>query len=132
MFKMEENSNNKTCGECRYFEVDAVAATCEKRLCICDDDTPACKKFEQKPLTNGDIIQQGGNRAIAKFAYKTARTHICGTCAFATIENGRYVCTAKDGQSCVDGIEAWLNAPADCVGKDTDVLTKESEGNDEP
>ena len=46
--------SNKTCGECKHFEVDAVAATCEKKLWICDNNTPACENFEQKPLTNGD------------------------------------------------------------------------------
>jgi hypothetical protein len=76
-------------------------------------------KIVEKPKpTNGDVIRQGGNRAIAKFAYKTARTHICGTCAFATIENGRYKCTAEHGQSCIDGIESWLNAPAESEGED--------------
>jgi hypothetical protein len=70
-------------------------------------------KIVEKPKpTNGDVIRQGGNRAIAKFAYKTARTHICGTCAFSQLEEGRYKCTAEHGQSCIDGIEAWLNAPA--------------------
>lgn len=49
--------NNKTCGECKHFEVDAFAATCEKQRWICDDDTPACNKFKPKVITNGDKIR---------------------------------------------------------------------------
>lgn len=40
---------NKTCGECKHFEVDTVTAVCEKKRWICDDDAPACNRFEQKP-----------------------------------------------------------------------------------
>jgi hypothetical protein len=109
--------SNKTCGVCKHCANQKIIATC-KHIGIVTGDIPACSKFEQRVITNGDVIRQDGNKAIAKFAYKTARTHICGVCAFSTIEQGRYVCTAKDGLSCVDGIEAYLNAPAESEGED--------------
>ena len=46
--------NNKTCRECRHFEVDVVAATCEYKFWICDDNTPACKMFEPRVVTSID------------------------------------------------------------------------------
>jgi hypothetical protein len=112
---------NKTCGECKYF------SKYENKCCLLVGrgvtyaDSDGCMSFVQKlpkVITNGDVIRQGGNRAIAKFAYKTARTQICGVCSFSTIEKGSYKCTAQEGQSCVDGIEAWLNAPAESEGKE--------------
>jgi hypothetical protein len=118
--------SNKTCGECTHYLAEMFH--CQKNDVMAESFN-TCEDFEPKVITNGDRIQQGGNRAIAKFAYKTAQTRICGMCAFATIENGRYVCKSKDGQSCVDGIEAWLNAPADAP--DTNVATKGSEGKDD-
>jgi hypothetical protein len=57
---------NKTCGECKHFEVDVVAATCEKKLWICDDNAPACDEFEPKPATNGDVIRQMSNEELAQ------------------------------------------------------------------
>lgn len=107
---------NKTCGECKHFSCSDEGQCMDDKWTFCDSD--ACNKFQSKVITNGDVIRQGGNKATAKFAYKTARTHICGVCAFSTIEQGKYVCTAKDGLSCVDGIEAYLNAPAESEGKD--------------
>lgn len=43
--------SNKTCGECRFFEVDEIAAKCEKRCVICGDDIPACEYFEMEEPT---------------------------------------------------------------------------------
>ena len=104
---------NKTCGECKHFEVDIVAAKCEKKLWICDDDTPACKKFEQKPLTNGDVIRQGGNQALAEFKSELP----CAICAYANTG-----CFAPAGRQsdCKSGILAWLDAPAKERDDDTD------------
>lgn len=58
---------NKTCKECKHFEVDTVSAVCEKKRWICDDDAPACNRFEQKPkMTNGDKIRQMSNEELAE------------------------------------------------------------------
>jgi hypothetical protein len=48
---------NKTCGECKHFEVDTVSAVCEKKRWICDDDAPACNRFEQKQTLFDQITQ---------------------------------------------------------------------------
>jgi hypothetical protein len=47
---------NKTCGECRYFEVDRIAAKCKKGCVICGDDMPACEYFEMEEPTVFDRI----------------------------------------------------------------------------
>ena len=48
---------NKTCGECKHFEVDTVSAVCEKKRWICGDDAPACNRFEQKSTLFDRITQ---------------------------------------------------------------------------
>ena len=73
-------NTKKTCGECKHFEVDVVAATCEKKLWISDDNTPACKKFERKPITNGDVIRQGNNRKLAEIFGKLDNGNKCKYC----------------------------------------------------
>ena len=40
-------SNHNTCGECKHVEVDVVAATCEKKFCVCDDNAPAEARGEE-------------------------------------------------------------------------------------
>lgn len=95
---------NKTCGECKHFEVDAVAATCENKLWICDDNTPACKKFEQKPLTNGDVIRQMSNEELVAF-FITRDASYC--VPDACLED----CEAS--KECEDHWLRWLNAPAE-------------------
>lgn len=104
--------NNKTCGDCRFLESAKKIGVCDKmNFCLCPSELPACSKFERKVVTNGDRILQGGNRALAQFAYMSLR--ICRMCTFSQLEEGRYECAAEHGQSCIDGIEAWLNAPAE-------------------
>lgn len=49
---------NKTCGECKYFEPDEIAAICEKKRWICDDNSTACNRFEPKVVANGDSLRQ--------------------------------------------------------------------------
>ncbi len=102
---------SKTCGECKYYEVDVVAATCEKKLWICDDNTPACKKFERKTLTNGDRIRRGGDDALIDFA-DGIRRRMCHYCTFAKDKS----CVDKTGD-CWEGVRAWLNAPAESEGE---------------
>ena len=103
---------NKTCGECKYFEIDTVAATCEKKRWICDDDTPACNNFEQKVITNGDKIRQGGDDELMAFKKK----HKCDCCIY--IRNGNCTEPVDRKDRCEDGLKQWLNAPAESEGKD--------------
>lgn len=61
MLKMSDKLSNKTCGECKHFQV------------ICDSVTRStnaagCDLFEKKIATNGDKIIQKGNKGIAAFA----------------------------------------------------------------
>jgi hypothetical protein len=68
------------------------------------DETP-------KPKTNGDVIMQGGNRALVNF-------HLMGTCDTCTYYNKEHtnhndICLCPPKKTCADGIEAWLNAPAE-------------------
>lgn len=105
----------KTCGECKYFEVDRIAAICHKHCLICNDDAPACEVFEPKVITNGDKIIAGGNKALVKF-------HLLGTCDTCIYYNKEHtshndICLCPKDKTCADGIEAWLNAPAESEGE---------------
>lgn len=114
MLKMEEKLNNKTCGECRYFEPDDISACCEAVKIICNDNAPACKDFEPKPKpTNGDVIRQGGDYALAHFKSE----HRCDVCAYAAPIDTAPACCRPEGKICFDGILAWLNAPAESEGE---------------
>lgn len=97
----------KTCGECKHFEVDDVAATCEKKRWICDDDAPACKRFEPKVVTNGDKIRQMSNEELAKIL------RMCKSCAYY----GECLTDPNKNGQCYYGRLEWLNAPAK-EGKD--------------
>lgn len=55
---MSEKFNNKTCGECKHFDWDEIAAICYKNCLICNGDASACEVFEPKVITNGDRIRQ--------------------------------------------------------------------------
>lgn len=95
---------NKTCGECRYLASVQKMGICEKHgYPLCPSELPACSKFEQKVVTNGDVIRKGGNAAIVEFVWSDPCLH----CVYSS---GK----CKD-KSCKDGQIAWLNAPADCV-----------------
>lgn len=60
---------NKTCKDCKYFEVDTVSAVCEKKRWICDDDAPACNRFEQKSTTVFDRITESPETLAVKLVY---------------------------------------------------------------
>lgn len=110
---MSENLNNKTCGECKHCTDKKVIATC-KHVGVTTGDIPGsnCKWFEQKKITNGDKIIAGGMRAVAVFAWKQRGFGTqCDNCAYAT----KTECKRPADKTCIDGIEAWLNAPAVCV-----------------
>ena len=124
--------SNKTCGECKHY------GTPKNCICIFAEETyPAvekgCKDFEPKPKpTNGDVIRQGGDEALAEFKQKLS----CEVCGF---KNTGCYAPAGRPSDCKSGILAWLNAPA-CVKQNgnhdtqTDlckVNNTESEGGDE-
>lgn len=105
----------KTCGECKYF------SKYENKCCLLVGrgvtyaDSDGCMSFVQKlpkVITNGDKIRQGGNRALAEFHGKLA----CDVCAYRYDHR----CIAPKGKplSCVDGIEEYLNSPAESEGED--------------
>lgn len=98
---------NKTCGECKCFEPDKIAATCEKKRWICDDDAPACNRFEPKTITNGDRIRHGGDEALIDFA-DGIRRRMCHYCVYSKDKS----CVDKAGD-CWEGVRLWLNAPSE-------------------
>lgn len=101
----------KTCGTCKHCTDKKVIATC-KHVGITTGDVPGnnCKWFEQKKITNGDKIIAGGMRAIAEFQQHLS----CTNCVYFSVEMAGYeFCHKPDDKTCTDGIEAWLNAPAD-------------------
>lgn len=122
MLKMEEKLSN-ICGECRFLipEYDRQGRgkcyfTDNRYLPSCG----ACKAFVERyggnQPTNGDVIRQGGNDALAEFKSKLS----CEVCAYANTD-----CYAPAGRpsDCKSGVLAWLNAPAE--------IKAESEGEDE-
>jgi hypothetical protein len=81
-----------------------------------------CEDFAAKaPPTNGDKIIAGGMRELAKVFMDFEnynKCHYCinfigGNCKFedrhAEYDEGGWV----EDENCIDGIEAWLNAPAE-------------------
>lgn len=107
---------NKTCGDCKHFVVDTVSAVCEKKRWICDDDAPACNRFEQKVITNGEKIIACGMKELVKF-------HLLGTCNTCIYYNKEHtshndICLCPKDKTCADGIEAWLKAPAESEVED--------------
>ena len=93
---------NKTCGEgtswnrytnaCVYHELDM------------DKTNPACGDFT--PITNGDVIRQGGNHDFAEyFVYET------GTVFASTLIVDKTFDTYEEATKAT---EDYLNAPADC------------------
>ena len=102
---------NKTCGECKYLNRNYSACSAHKcGLISRKPDRSACELFELKVITNGDKIIAGGMRAIARFALH----HCCNNCIYFDGNNPyRSTCGKPDNETCEDGVEAWLNAPAE-------------------
>lgn len=98
----------KTCHDCANCAARTVIATC-KHVGVVTGKEPACAKFEQKPMTNGDKIRAMSNEELAiEFATLTD----CGNCDDCPVKD--YCAT-----DCCDPIPAWLaylNAPAESEG----------------
>ena len=96
---------NKTCGECRHFEVDVVAPTCTEKFWITDDNTPACKMFEPIVVRNGDVIRQMDTSGLIDVIVCPYPNKVC-------------IHRCMKGYACRCCKRDWLNAPAESEGKD--------------
>jgi hypothetical protein len=100
---------NKNCGECRHY--NAAMFHCEKHDAMAEPHN-TCDDFAAKaPPTNGEKIITGGTKALVKF-------HLLGTCDTCTYYNKEHtshndICLCPPDKTCADGIEEWLNAPAE-------------------
>lgn len=104
---------SKTCGECKWFVLNSEGR-CRSNEGEEDANNDCCSFFEPKVITNGDVIRQGGNRALAAFQQQNT----CLNCAYYNPSVTHHAfCDCPQDKDCVDGVEAWLNAPADCVAK---------------
>ena len=103
---MSKNKAIKTCGECKYFNVDDIAATCEKLCLICNDDNSACERFEQKVITNGDELAEDMEYMAAVII--AAHGTICPFCIY--YKNKK--CTAPKDKNCFHGVVGWLEQEA--------------------
>lgn len=93
---------SKTCKECKHYL--AKMFHCQKSDVMAEPHN-TCEDFELQTITNGDKIRQMRNEQLAKLIDNSCKAR------------------AKDVEECdaecVNGILAWLNAPAVCV-KQTD------------
>lgn len=117
---------NKTCGECRFyhpiFKHEGVC-TCTSDLHKTCDFTKECAiggVYPKPPPTNGDVIRQGGDCALAHFKSE----HKCDVCSYAAPIDTAPACLRPEDKTCMDGMLAWLNAPADSEGKVRDKKAK--------
>lgn len=110
----------KTCQNCKHYIAEMYH--CSKNDVMAEAHN-TCEDFDPKVTTNGDKIIAGGMRAIAEFVDE-AWKYPCRFCVYAKyIEDfgfgeGGFECKNPDEKDCVDGFEAWLNAPAESEGKD--------------
>jgi hypothetical protein len=102
--------NNKTCGECKHYN-DAMFH-CEKFDCMAEAFN-TCEDFEQKVITNGDVIRQMSNEELATWGMYDLGN--CPTFEKSQTCPKRGECSASEVEDCW---LAWLNAPAESEGKD--------------
>lgn len=78
--------------------------------------------MSKNKLTNGDKIIAGGMRALAEFARSIKEENACQYCQFGKnveiMGVVRTMCAAGITGDCADGIEAYLNAPAESEVED--------------
>jgi hypothetical protein len=87
----------------------------QQKLCLCPEELPACSKFEQKVVTNGDKIRAMSNDEIMFALFRICK---CDECPADT---GK--CRHMKNAQCLDSLAEYLNAPAE--------IKAESEGEDE-
>ena len=97
--------SNKTCGECKYLDGD--------RYCNFLDFEPkpemgGCANFEPKP-TNGDRIRHGSDKELVIYKHEWS----CHVCIYHDEKNKGCHCRRPPEKTCLDGMIAWLNAPAE-------------------
>ena len=103
---------SKTCKNCKYYLADMFH--CQKNDVMAEAHN-TCEDFEPKTITNGDKIRQGENRALAEFQQQCS----CDVCVYFGKGNPfRTFCDKPDDKTCIDGIEAWLNTPAESEVKE--------------
>ena len=103
--------NEHTCGECRKIQRVGAYWICKEfgsQVCEEREASNMCFKPKKKP-TNGDKIRQGGNRALADFQ----QLNTCDNCIYNNGSRLHNYCEKPIDKTCTDGIEAWLNAPAE-------------------
>jgi hypothetical protein len=111
---------SKTCGDCRYFKNGKCYFNNTQ---VCAESVHPCWYFKPKQ-SNGDKIIAGGMRAIAELGL----VNKCARCIYSTYEEdvgfgeAGWTCNCPKDKACVDGIEAWLNAPAESEGEDEEKL----------
>jgi hypothetical protein len=64
-------------------------------------------------MTKGDAIRQGGNRALAEFQ----QLNTCDNCIYNSHNGFHDYCDKPVDKNCTDGIEAWLEEPAESEGE---------------
>lgn len=103
--------NSRTCDNCNHYQTEVCP--------IYHHDLPfdRCPHFggKRKP-TNGDAILAGGIKSLVKF-------HLLGTCDTCIYYNKKHtshndICLCPKDKTCADGIEAWLDAPAESEAYD--------------
>lgn len=118
----------KTCGECKYRYAYRHDEDCNGRCKLAPtyripSDKPACSDFEPiPPPTNGDVVRQGNNRKLAEIfddLYNGNKCKYCihyagsGVCILNPTTFSEYDEGYLDDEDCLNGFEAWLNAPAE-------------------
>lgn len=113
---------NKTCGECKYFKQNEEICLHDKKHYWSKKEFDACTGFEAKPVTNGDVIRQGNNRKLAEIfddLYSGNKCKYCihhagsSVCKLNPTPYSEYDEGYLDDENCLNGFEAWLNAPAE-------------------
>lgn len=118
-------SERRTCSVCKHHK---FRCHCEK-FNVYADGNGFCDGFERKEtksITNGDMIRQGSDKELVLYKH----TWSCEVCIYHDKKDLKKHCKRPHEKVCLDGMIAWLNAPADAP--DTNVDTKESEVKDEP
>ena len=96
---------SKTCGECKNYI--AMNRCVLHNQFVQDDDFCGGYIPKTQPITNGDVIRQGGNRELAEyFVYET------GAMLASTLIVDKTFDTYEEA---IEATEEYLNAPADCV-----------------